>query len=75
MGTIATTLDRLLGADDQTSMRQVIGDRDTFREAVDQLDASLQFRPEHFNRRDVNSRLRTLGQPEGTWPCSAPFRW
>jgi hypothetical protein len=68
MGTVASALERLLGADDQTTMRQVIGDRDTFREAVDQLDAYLQFRPEHFNRRDVNSRLRMLGQPEGTWP-------
>jgi hypothetical protein len=34
-------------------MRQVIGDRDTFREAVDQFDAYLQFQPEHVDRRDI----------------------
>ena len=68
MAIVATALERLLKADDQTTIRQVIGDRDTFREAVDQLDAYLQFQPEHFDRRDVNARLRALGQPEGTWP-------
>ena len=68
MAVVATALNRLLEADDQTTMRQVIGDRETFREAVDQLDAYLQFQPEHFDRRDVNTRLRALGQPEGTLP-------
>jgi hypothetical protein len=63
---VGRVLNRLLEADDQTTMRQVIGDRDTFREAVDQLDAYLQFRPEHFDRLDVNTRLRTLVQQEGT---------
>jgi hypothetical protein len=66
MAVVARVLTRLLEADDQTTMRQVAGDRDTFREAVDQLDAYLQFRPEHFDRRDVNIRLRTLVQQEGT---------
>jgi hypothetical protein len=68
MATIATALERLLKADDQTTIRQIIGDRDTFREAVDQLDAYLQFQPEHFDRRAVNTRLRALGQPGGTLP-------
>jgi hypothetical protein len=66
MTVVARALDRLLAADDQTTMRQVIGDRDTFREAVDQLDTYLRFWPEHFDRRDVNTRLRTLVQQEGT---------
>ena len=66
MATLATALEHLLKADDQTTIRQIIGDRDTFREAVDQLDAYRQFRPEHFDRRDVNTRLRTLVQQEGT---------
>jgi Plasmid pRiA4b ORF-3-like protein len=68
MATIATALERRLKADGQTTIRQVIGDRDTFREAVDQLDAYLQFQPEHVNRRAVNTRLRALDQPEGTLP-------
>jgi len=60
MTVVARAFDRLLAADDQTTMRQVIEDAETFREAVDQLDAYLQFRPEHFDRRDVNTRLRAL---------------
>jgi hypothetical protein len=68
MAVVATVLNRLLKADDQTTVRQIIGDQETFREAVDQLDAYLRFRPEHFDRRDVNHRLRALSQPEGTWP-------
>jgi hypothetical protein len=48
MATLATALERLLTADDQTTIRQVIGDPETFREAVAQLDAYLQFRPEQL---------------------------
>jgi hypothetical protein len=66
MATVGTALERLLTAHDQTTIRQIIGDPETFREAVDQLDAYLQFRPEHFDRRAVNARLRVLDQPEGT---------
>jgi hypothetical protein len=68
MATVAIAIERLLKADDQTTIRQVIGDRHIFREDVDQLDAYLQFQPEHFDRRALNTRLRTLGQPGGTWP-------
>ena len=68
MAVVARALHRLLETDDQTTIRQIIGERDTFRAAVDQLDAYLQFRPAHFDRRDVNHRLRALRQPEGTWP-------
>jgi hypothetical protein len=68
MAVVAMVLNRLLQADDQTMIRQIIGDQKTFRAAVDQLDAYLQFRPEHFDCRDVNNRLRALRQPEGTWP-------
>jgi hypothetical protein len=35
----------------------VIRDAETFREAVDQLDAYLQFQPERFDRRQVNTQL------------------
>jgi hypothetical protein len=43
-----------------------MGDPETFREAVDQLDAYLQFQPEHVDRRDVNTQLCALVQQEGT---------
>jgi Plasmid pRiA4b ORF-3-like protein len=58
MSVVATALERLLQADGQTTIRQVIGDRATFREAVGQLDAYLQFQPDHFDRHDVNTQLR-----------------
>jgi hypothetical protein len=74
MATVASALDRLLKADDQTTLHQIIGDPEAFREAVDQLDVYLQFRPEHFDRHDVNTRLCALGQSEGTLPSSTPFR-
>jgi len=66
MAVVATVLNRLLKADNQTTIRQVIGDPETFRAAVDQLDAYLQFQPEHFDRRDVNAQLCALVQQEGT---------
>jgi pRiA4b ORF-3-like protein len=66
IATVATALERLLKADDHTTIRQVIGDPEAFREAVDQLDAYLQLQPEHFDRRAVNTRLHALEQPEGT---------
>jgi hypothetical protein len=66
MTVVARALDHLLAADDQTTMRQAIGDAETFREAVDQLDAYRQFQPEHFDRRDVNAQLCALIQQEGT---------
>ena len=74
MAVITTALERLRKADDSTTMRQVIGDRDTFREAVDQLDAYLQFQPEHFDRHDINTQLRSLGSQEGEQPCNGPSR-
>jgi hypothetical protein len=45
MATVAAALERLLKADDQTTVRQVIGDPETFREAVAQLDVTLNFGP------------------------------
>jgi hypothetical protein len=62
MAIVATALGRVLEADDQTPIRQVIGDPETLREAVDQLDAYLQFQPEHFDRRQLNIQLRALAQ-------------
>jgi len=62
MAIVATALRRVLEADDRTPIRQVIGDPETLREAVDQLDAYRQFRAEHFDRRQVNIQLCALAQ-------------
>jgi Plasmid pRiA4b ORF-3-like protein len=64
MATVATALERLLNADDQTTIRQVMGDRNTFREAVAQLDAYLELQPEHVDRRQINAQLQTLTQEQ-----------
>jgi hypothetical protein len=68
MATVATALKRILEANGQTLIRQVMGGPETLREAVDQLDAYLQFQPEHFDRRDVNALLRALVQQEEASP-------
>ena len=65
MAVVARALERLLEADDQTTMRQVIGDAETFREAVAQLDAYIQFQRAYVDRRDVNTQLRSVGSQEG----------
>jgi hypothetical protein len=57
---VATTLRRVLDADDQTPIREVIGDPETLREAVTQLDEYLQFQPEHVDRRQINAQLHAL---------------
>jgi hypothetical protein len=64
MAVVATVLNRLLEADGQTTIRQVIGDREALREAVDQLDAYLQFQPEHVDRRQINAQLHALAQAQ-----------
>ena len=58
MAIVATVLRRVLDADEQTPIREVIGDPATLREAVARLDVYLQFRPEHLDRRQINARLQ-----------------
>jgi Plasmid pRiA4b ORF-3-like protein len=68
MAIVAQARERLLQADGQTTIRQVVGDRGTFREAVAQLDAYPQFQLERFDRRQVNCQLRAIEQQEGAPP-------
>jgi hypothetical protein len=60
MGIVAEALATLLEADLQTSVREALGDLDAFREAVDCLEAYEQFRPDHFDRHEVNTQLQSL---------------
>ena len=60
MQVVAETLSTLLEADPQTSVREALGDLDTFREAVDCLDAYQQFQPDHCDRRAINTQLYAL---------------
>jgi hypothetical protein len=41
MAVVVTVFNRLLKANDQTTIHQIIGDRETFREAVDPLDVGF----------------------------------
>jgi hypothetical protein len=66
MTVVARARDRLLAADDQTTLHQVIGATETFREAVDPLDADRQCPPEHCDRRDVKAQRCALVQQAGT---------
>ena len=60
MGVVAKAINTLLAADVQSSVREALGDLDAFREAVDCLDAYEQFRPDHFDRYEVNTHLQAL---------------
>ena len=60
MGVVAEALTTLLEADPQTSVREALGDLDAFHEAVDCLEAYEQFRPDHFDRHEVNTQLQSL---------------
>ena len=68
MAIVATALEACWTPTIRRPIREVIGDPETFREAVTQLDAYLQFQPEHVDRRDVNAQLRALIRTEGTRP-------
>jgi Plasmid pRiA4b ORF-3-like protein len=61
---VTNVLERLLKADGQTTILPVMGDHDTVREAVTQLDADLQFRSEHVDRRQINAQLHALTQKQ-----------
>jgi hypothetical protein len=68
MGVVAEAINMLLAADPQTSVREALGDLDEFREAVDCLDAYEQFRPDHFDRHEVNTHLHAVVWPTEETP-------
>ena len=52
-------MERFLDSDED---RQVIGDLDELREAVDRVKAYQDFQPDRFDRRQLNRQLRALAQ-------------
>jgi hypothetical protein len=60
MGMVAKAISTLLEADPQTLVREALGALDEFREAVDCLEASQQFQPDHFARHTVNTQLHAV---------------
>jgi Plasmid pRiA4b ORF-3-like protein len=65
MGVVADAISTLLGADPQTSVRQVLGDLDDLREAVDRLEAYQAFQPDACDRRYINTQLQSRAWPGG----------
>ena len=63
----------LLDADPRTSVREAVreavGGLDVLQEAVDCLEASQQFQPEHMDRRAINAQLRTQVWHTGDKAC------
>jgi hypothetical protein len=62
MAIVATALERMLEADDQTPICQVMGGPEIVREAVDQLDSYRRFQLKRFDRRQINAQLHALTQ-------------
>ncbi len=62
LGVMAKALQRFL---DSGGDRKVIGDLEELREAVDRVESYQQFRPDWFDRREVNRQLRALSQEKG----------
>src|SRR5262249_38300814 len=60
MGVVGKAIGTLLEADPPTSVPVALGDLDAFREAVDCLEAYEQFRPDYFDRHEVNAQLQSL---------------
>jgi hypothetical protein len=65
LGVVAEAVQRLVASGGD---RQALGDLQELREAVDRLEAYEQFRPERFDRRELNQQLRSLRRQEGVRP-------
>jgi Plasmid pRiA4b ORF-3-like protein len=61
---MAEAMRRFLDSDGD---RQAIGDLDELREAVDCVQAYYDFKPDKFDRRELNRRLRALAQDCEVW--------
>jgi Plasmid pRiA4b ORF-3-like protein len=64
---MAETLGRLLGAKDDENIRARLGNLDELQKAVESLEAYRHFRPDHFDRRAVNRRLRQYAASDEGW--------
>jgi hypothetical protein len=58
----------VLETDPQSSIREAIGDMEALREAVEQLRAYHEFKPDKLNRRRINAQLCTHAQLVGGEP-------
>ncbi len=64
---ITEVLERVLKAEGHENVRDVVGDVDAFQEAVEEVEAYVRFRPNCFDRRTVNRRLRQCADGSEEW--------
>lgn len=64
---IADALARLLEAKTDETIRASIGNMDELQEAAFRLGADQGFRPDHFDRREVNRRLKQYAAGDKEW--------
>jgi hypothetical protein len=57
---MAEAVSRLLDAQQDEKIRQVLGDMDELREAVERVEAYQRFQPDRFDRQRVNRRLKQI---------------
>ena len=55
---IADAVGRVLDAQAQERVRDVLGDVDALEEAIDRLETYQRFQPDDFDRRRINRRLK-----------------
>ena len=55
---IADAVGRVLDAQRQEKVRDVLGDVDALEEAIDRLETYQRFQPDDFDRRRINRRLK-----------------
>ena len=64
---VAETVGRVLDSQGHERIRDVLGDLDALEEAVDRLEAYGRFRPDRFDRRKINRRLKQYAQGIEQW--------
>ena len=64
---IAKVLKRFTKAKDHEKVRDLTGAPDILREAVDRVKEYTEFRPNHFDRRGINRRLKLYGEGNEEW--------
>jgi Plasmid pRiA4b ORF-3-like protein len=64
---IADAIGRVLDSQGEERIRDVLGDVDALKEAVDRLETYERFQPARFDRRKLNRRLEQYAQGDEKW--------
>jgi hypothetical protein len=64
---VAETVGRFLNLKEEDPIRSCISDLDELMETVVKIEEYFSFRPEHFDRREVNRRLKQYAAGDEEW--------